>query len=304
MVYLGFHEQWKFTAAIKVPQGIWISPHHRSVFEAEQPLLARLIDPNIARILEGKTLEDGTPWFAMEYVEGKRITIYCEHHSLPVSERLRLFLEICDATRYAHWKEVIHRDLKPSNILVTAEGEVKLLDFGIAKQMSERGLRAFARTGLNPITRAYAAPEQIAKGEISSETDVYALGIVLYELLAGQLPFTPVVTKGEKSLSESAATKPSAVPSRLPGLTRGHWADLDAMILKAIHKDAASRYRTVDALIQDAQRFIAEEPLKAHPIFGALPDGKIYQAKPEKPVLRRHDVRDHYRSHCHFHAGA
>ena len=165
VVYLGFHEQWKFTAAIKVPQGIWISPHHRSVFEAEQQSLARLIHPNIARILEGKTLEDGTPWFAMEYVEGKRITIYCEHHSLPVSERLRLFLEICDATRYAHSKEVIHRDLKPSNILVTAEGEVKLLDFGIAKQMSEGAdLPASARTGLNPITRAYAAPEQIAKG--------------------------------------------------------------------------------------------------------------------------------------------
>ncbi|MGA8027414.1 MAG: protein kinase [Bryobacteraceae bacterium] len=274
--YLAWHDQWKVDAAIKVPQGIWISPRHRTVFEAEQQSLARLVHTNIARIFEGNTLEDGTPWFAMEYVDGERITAYCERKSLPVRERLRLFLEICDATRYAHSKGVIHRDLKPSNVLVTAEGNVKLLDFGVAKQVSEGlDLPAYTKTGLNPLTRAYAAPEQISNGEISSETDVYALGVILYQLLTGELPFTPGALKNEESFGTSEPVKPSARASRLHGLAKRHWADLDALILKAMHRNAADRYRTVDALMKDIRRFLDDEPLESHSASVCYRTGKF-----------------------------
>ena len=183
VVYLASHDQWKVDVAIKVPHGVWISPHHRAVFEAEQQSLARLVHTNIARIFDGRTLEDGTPWFAMEYVEGERITAYCERESLPLHDRLQAFpgglrcstvrsLERSDSSRP---EAVQHSGHRP-------RASVKLLDFGIAKQMSE-GVDgpASTKTGLNPLTRAYSAPEQFSRGEVSSETDVYALGVILHE---------------------------------------------------------------------------------------------------------------------------
>ncbi|MEE4300691.1 MAG: serine/threonine-protein kinase, partial [Pseudomonadales bacterium] len=161
-------------------------------FTEERRILARLEHPNIARLLDGGITETGQPWFAMEYVDGQPLGRWCDAHESSVEERLRLFLTVCDAVRYAHSRLVVHRDLKPDNILV-AEDErgrpvVKLLDFGIAKLL-EDGDAGLTRTEGPPLTPAYASPEQVAGEAVSTATDVYSLGVVLYELLSGQRPY-------------------------------------------------------------------------------------------------------------------
>ncbi len=220
-----------------------------------------------------RTERRGSPWNTWKASELPRIA--SANHCLSTIGS-RIFLGVCDAVRYAHSKGVIHRDLKPSNILVTPEGSVKLLDFGIAKQMSE-GVDgpASTKTGLNPLTRAYSAPEQFSRGEVSSETDVYALGVILHELLTGELPSTAEAVKDEINFQSGEPKEPSVVSSRPPGLAKRHWADLGAVILKAIHRDVAARYRTVDALMQDIQRFLNDEPLEVRPRSASYWAGKF-----------------------------
>ena len=176
VVYLAERSDLGSTAAIKILRDAWLSPARRERFAAEQRTLAQLNHPSIARLYDADTLADGTPWFVMEYVEGKPLTAYCDTHASGIRERLVLFREVCEAVQHAHRHAIIHRDLKPSNILVTTDGSVKLLDFGIAKQLESLEGADITRTGLRPMTPAYAAPEQVQAGRLGMHTDVYSLG--------------------------------------------------------------------------------------------------------------------------------
>ena len=176
-------------------------------FRSERQISASLEHPNIARLLDGGATPDGKPYFVLEYVEGEPLTGYCESRSLPIAERLHLFLEVCSAVMYAHQNLVVHRDIKPNNILVTAAGEPKLLDFGIAKLLDPGSADAAGETGtlFRMMTPDYASPEQIRGERITTTSDVYALGVVLYELLAGRKPYQVTgTTPGELMRVEKA----------------------------------------------------------------------------------------------------
>ncbi len=279
VVYLAERPDLGSLAAIKFLRDAWLSPARRERFAAEQRTLAQLNHPAIARLYDANSLPDGTPWFVMEYVEGIPLTAYCTEHQSGITERLRLFRAVAEAVQYAHSQAIIHRDLKPSNILVTADGIVKLLDFGIAKQLESLEVNADQTgTGLRLMTPAYAAPEQIGAGRIGTHTDVYSLGVVLYELLTGRLPFdtanrTPAeidaMIRNQLPVRPSLAarsTDPLAAGGSRPLLSRQRaWTDLDVLCLTAMHKDPARRYRTVDALIRDVNHYLDHEPLEARP---------------------------------------
>src|ERR1051326_2767343 len=189
VVYLAEREEFRTRVAIKFLRDAWLSPARRERFLSEQRTLAQLNHPLIARIYDADTLPNGNPWFAMEYVDGVPLTEYCRANESTVEERLRLFRSVWEAGQYAPQQPIIHRDLKPSNILVKSGGEVKLLDFGIAKQLENPHQTSDqTRTLLRLMTPAYAAPEQIRGEPVGIFTDVYALGVILFELLAGRLP--------------------------------------------------------------------------------------------------------------------
>jgi eukaryotic-like serine/threonine-protein kinase len=287
VVYLAERKDLQNQVAIKVLRDASLSPARRERFAREQQTLAQLNHPSIARLYDADVLGDGTPYFVMEYVAGASLTEYCRAHGCSLAERLRLFRSVCEAVQYAHSRAVIHRDLKPSNILVTEAGtselpEVKLLDFGIAKQLE--GLESTAaqtQTGLRLLTPAYAAPEQLRGEPVGLYTDVYALGVLLYELLTGRHPYEPAgLTPGqlEQRILESEAARPSAGarvgrggnsaalarPDAAP-LSRAAWEDLDVLCLTAMHQDPQRRYATVEALLRDLEHFARGEPLEARP---------------------------------------
>ncbi|HTR38330.1 MAG TPA: serine/threonine-protein kinase [Bryobacteraceae bacterium] len=273
VVYLAERDDLKNVAAIKVLRDAWLSPARRERFLSEQRTLAQLNHPSIARLYDAGTLAEGTPWFVMEYVEGAPLTEYCGRHDCAIAEKLRLFRLVCEAVQYAHQHAVIHRDLKPSNILVKEDGTVRLLDFGIAKQIENLDDTADqTRTGLRLMTPAYAAPEQIRGERIGVHTDVYALGVILYELLAGRLPFDLTnlsPAQAEVMIVNQEPQKPSTVAkqhrSANQTLRSAESADLDVLCLTAMHKDPARRYRSVEALIRDVDHFLGGEPLEAQP---------------------------------------
>src|ERR1700730_4139488 len=256
VVYLAERRDLGTEVAVKVLRDAWLSPARRERFASEQRTLAQLNHPLIARLYDADTLDDGTPWFVMEYVDGIPLTHYCREHECSVEQRLQLFRSVCEAVQHAHGHAVIHRDLKPSNILVKDDGSVRLLDFGIAKQLESLDLQVDqTMTGMRMMTPAYASPEQIRGDRVGISTDVYSLGVILYELLTGQLPFdlsglTPaeaatVITAHELGKA-SAAVRTNAVSgvnSRVLGKTA--WADLDGLCLSAMHKDPLRRYRSV-----------------------------------------------------------
>jgi serine/threonine-protein kinase len=268
VVYLAERSDLGSLVAIKVLRDAWLSPARRERFSAEQRTLAQLTHPSIARLYDADTLTDGTPWFVMEYVDGVPLTDYCQQHQCSLKERLHLFRAVCEAVQYAHSHAVIHRDLKPSNILVKADGTIRLLDFGIAKQIETLDSPADqTRTGLRLMTPAYAAPEQVRGEGIGVHTDVYSLGIVLYELLTSKLPFdfsklTPA--EAETIIIQRDPEKPSVAAGPV-GLSRVEWADLDVLCLTAMHKDPQRRYRSVEAVIRDIDHFLNREPLEARP---------------------------------------
>ena len=267
VVYRGERADLDGVAAIKVLRDASLSPARRERFVAEQRTLAQLSHPGIARLFDAGALPDGTPWIAMEYVEGLPLDAYCATHRAGLGDRLRLLRDICRAVQHAHQHLVVHRDLKPSNVLVTAAGEVKLLDFGIAKRLEEATDTGATRTALRLMTPAYAAPEQVLGQPLSVRTDVYALGVIAWELLTGRLPFDLAgVTPGqmERLVVEREPGRPSAAGSAEGMIvSRAQWADLDVFCQTALQKDPARRYTTVDAMARDVERFLAGEPLEA-----------------------------------------
>jgi serine/threonine protein kinase len=281
VVYLAEREDLGSQVAIKLLRDAWLSPARRGRFAIEQRTLAQLNHPSIARLYDADTSPDGTPFFVMEYVEGVPLTEFCETGAFRIPERLRLFRTVCEAVQYAHQRAVIHRDLKPSNILVKRDGSIRLLDFGIAKHLENLGDSVDqTMTGLRLMTPAYAAPEQIRGEQVGIQSDVYSLGIILYQLLAGRLPFdlanrTPV--QAEKIITETAPAKPSAAAAETiaalgesgsrskAAANRAQWADLDVLCLKAMHKDARRRYQSAEALIRDIDHYLKGEPLEARP---------------------------------------
>lgn len=277
VVYLARREDLGSVAALKILRDAWLSPARRERFAAEQRTLAHLHHPSIAQLHDAGALADGTPWFVMEYVEGVPLTTYCRERATSLEGRLELFRSVCRAVQYAHGQAVIHRDLKPSNILVTADGQVKLLDFGIAKHLEEsHGEVDQTRTGMRMMTPAYASPEQIRGERVGIQTDVYSLGVILYELLAGRPPFdlagkTPaeamsVVVEQDPERPSLAAGRPDGIETPRPRTARrAAWADLDVLCLTAMHKEPARRYPTVEALLRDLDHFLAGEPLRARP---------------------------------------
>lgn len=296
VVYLAERDDLGSRAAIKLLRDAWMSPARRGRFAVEQRTLAQLSHPSIARLYDADTLADGTPWFAMEYVEGVPLTEYFRQHKCPLAERLRLFESVCEAVRYAHSRAIIHRDLKPSNILVQSDGSVKLLDFGIAKQLDRHDSPADQTlTGLRLMTPAYAAPEQIRGEPPGTYTDVYALGVILYELLTGRLPFdlsNQSPGEAEAIILNQEPEKPSLLAKRIRNvdeygsapLPKASWADLDVLCLTAMHKNSERRYRSVDAFIRDINHYLGGEPLYARPDTISYRIGKFVRRN-RRPVV-------------------
>jgi serine/threonine-protein kinase len=263
-------------------------------FLAERQILASLSHPHIAQLLDGGTTEGELPYLVMEYVDGLPITTYCDRHGLDITSRLRLFVDVCRAVNSAHQNLVIHRDIKPGNILVTAAGQVKLLDFGIAKLLNAAmgGMAVpHTRTAFRVMTPDYASPEQVRGEPLSTGSDVYALGVVLYELLAGRRPYQ-IRTGAERELHELVCEReperPSAWAKRPPAaddaeaptpaaiasmrstspdrLQRTLAGDLDAIVMMALRKEARRRYGSAELLAEDIERHLSERPVLArHP---------------------------------------
>ncbi len=269
-------EQFEQRVAIKLLSGGWLPDDRLRRFRVEQQVLARLQHPHIARLYDGGVTENGQPYIVMEFIDGVPITAYCE--GLDIEKKLALFCAVCEAVQYAHQNLVVHRDLKPSNILVTPEGKVKLLDFGIAKLLGtenepDAGV-APTRTGLMPMTPEYAAPEQVRGEAITTATDVYALGIVLYELLTGERPYSlqgRSPAEIERAVCEVAPLRPSAVASRKKEdggrapVAHKLEGDLDTVVMKALEKDPARRYVSAEALEADLSRHVSGLPVLARP---------------------------------------
>jgi hypothetical protein len=244
-------------AAIKLLQAHQRSPAAQARFAAEARLLARLAHPHIARLLDVGIDASGQRHLVLEYVAGEPIDRWCAGRDSPLAERLRLFLQVCDAVSHAHAQLVVHRDLKPSNILVDGDGQAKLLDFGVAKLLDDTEAD-LTRTGLAALTPAYAAPEQLTGEPVSVATDVYALGVVLFELLAGQRPHA-----GDAASPASWRYRAETEPRRLRSLAPTLHSDLDAITAKALQPAPPDRYPSVVALADDLRRHLAHEPVRA-----------------------------------------
>ncbi|MFK2903041.1 protein kinase [Dyella ginsengisoli] len=248
------------------------SPILTERFSQERKLLARLEHPGIARLLDGGALADGKPFLAMEYVQGERIDAWCDRHALDLPARIALFLKVCAAVEYAHRNLIIHRDIKPANILVTEDGTPKLLDFGIARILDGQAELLVTATAAHAMTLAYASPEQIERLPLTTAADVYSLGVVLYQLVAGRRPYQHLVTP--HLLSNAIVTGDVLPPSRAarlarqeagqpPVRTRAVPRDLDAIVLKALRRKVDDRYPGVAALSADLQRFLECRPVQA-----------------------------------------
>ncbi len=245
-------------------------------FDQERILLARLQHPNIARILDGGRTDAGIPWLAMEFVDGLPLTAYCDSNALGLRARLKLFAKVCAGVQEAHRHLIVHRDLKPDNILVTRAGEPKLLDFGIARTLGDVGAD-HSTTMLTAMTPAYASPEHVRRQPLTTASDVYSLGVLLYQLIAGQRPYRleglspaeaerTICAGGTTSLRTALRSGDARKPDRALALrSKQVTADLEHVVAKAMHKDAARRYATAQALASDIERWLDDKPVLAHP---------------------------------------
>ena len=279
------HGEFRQHVALKIVRGGAESAELIAGFRAERQILASLNHPNIAHLLDVGETGDGRPYLALEFVEGAPLTAYCDARRSTIDERLRLFRSVCDAVRFAHQNLVVHRDLKPSNILVTEGGVPKLLDFGIAKVLAEESAansRDVVDSTGQALTPGYASPEQLAGGVTTTASDVYALGVILYELLARRRPYrvtgksrgellqlireTPITAasaaadEGEPAAREEIARARGTTPSRLRRRLAG---DLDAIVLRAISPTLADRYGSVEQLVADIDRSLTAQPVTA-----------------------------------------
>lgn len=293
-VYRGFRDddQFRKDVALKVVRAGQDSAFVISRFRNERQILASLDHPNIARLLDGGTTEEGLPFFVMELIEGQPITEYCDQRRLSISDRLRLFSKVCAAVQYAHQHLIIHRDIKPGNILVTVDGTPKLLDFGIAKILDLDSVSSSfdaTLTAFRVLTPGYASPEQINGEAMTTASDVYSLGVVLYELLTGRSPYRTTTTPQEIAVAvcRSELQKPSSSVRRAdaPGepaskpitvetrasqrgtspekLYRGLTGDLDNIVLMALRKEPSRRYSSVGHLQEDIRRHLESVPVLA-----------------------------------------
>ncbi|HEX9732913.1 MAG TPA: serine/threonine-protein kinase [Thermoanaerobaculia bacterium] len=227
-------------------------------FENERQLLARVAHPSIARLLDGGDTNEGLPYLVMEFVEGEPIDRHCDDPAMPTRERIRLFQKVCHAVAELHRNLIIHRDLKPSNVLVTAGGEPKLLDFGIAKDLSPAASphAALTQAGQSPpMTLLYASPEQVQGESLTTVSDVYSLGVLLYRILTGRLPYE-VDLRRHDEVSRAICEQEPVRPGKAAG-------DIGSILLKALRKRPASRYRTVDDLSDDLDRYLDGYPVRA-----------------------------------------
>ena len=297
IVYLGERDDQNYRkqVAIKMVKAGIDTAQILQRFRNERQTLAALDHSNIVKLLDGGSGEDGSPYLVMEYVEGLPIDQYCDLHQLSVDDRLRLFREVCSAVQYAHENLVIHRDLKPSNILIAKDGVPRLLDFGIAKLLNPEFFQTplVTRTDWRPMTPEYASPEQIRGQAVTTATDVYSLGVLLFELLAGHRPYAASgqsLLEMERMVCETEPERPSAViyrreekqssdgtapiiitpdrvskqrgsqPAELQRRLRG---DLDTIVLKALRKEPERRYRSVEEFSRDIERYLTGMPVAA-----------------------------------------
>jgi serine/threonine protein kinase len=277
-------EQFKKYAAIKVLKRGMDTDNLLLHFRRERQILASFDHPNIARLHDGGSTETGLPYFVMEYVEGKPIDEYCDEHELNITQRLELFQQVCGAVSYAHRHLVIHRDIKPSNIVVTAEGVPKLLDFGIAKILQSDEDANVTATGIQLMTPEFASPEQVQGLPVSTASDVYSLGVVLYQLLTGYFPYqfahrTPlevarVIITTDPELpsaiihSTEVVAKTSVSPNKLPKsntdrLTKRLQGDLDNIVLMSLRKEPHRRYQSIEQFSEDIKRHLNGLPVAA-----------------------------------------
>lgn len=293
-VYLAEREDVGLRCALKLVRGGLAAPEALDRFLFERRILARLEHPNIARLLDAGVADDGTPWFAMELVEGEPMDRYCDARNLPVAERLRLFEKICEAVAYAHRNLIVHRDLKPRNILVTSDGTPKLLDFGIAKLLGDSREPGLTGEAMRLLTPEYAAPEQLGSGPITTATDVYTLGLVLHELLSGHRAIRldgATAAEVERRVSSPVSQPPSAaamktehialrdgadvaITPRATATARGTEpaqlrrqlaGDVDAIVMRALSLEPERRYPSAAALLDDLQRHRQGLPVSARP---------------------------------------
>jgi serine/threonine-protein kinase len=280
-------QQFKQQVAIKLIQA-WLGDHELILrFRAERQILAQLSHPNVAKLLDGGVSPAGQPYLVMEYVDGPRLDQYCERRQLGLRERLLLFRQICAGVQAAHQSLIVHRDLKPANILVASDGVPKLLDFGIAKMLSPDALGAttvaVTRNTERLMTVEYASPEQVRGDAVTTATDIYSLGVLLYELLTGTRPFERGPRSNselERRVLEEEPTKPSTAAGRQAATARlpHHQAlegDLDNIILKAIQKDPARRYASVGEFSEDIRRYLEGFPVLARPDSWTYRSGKF-----------------------------
>jgi eukaryotic-like serine/threonine-protein kinase len=280
--------QFEMRVAVKVAKRGMDSDEILRRFRHERSILASLEHPNIARLYDGGISDDGRSYLVMELVEGEPITVFCDNRRLTIEERLRLFLAVCDAVRYAHSNLIVHRDLKPSNIFVTPDGSPKLLDFGIAKILVEEdGAEPLTRTGVRVLTPGYAAPEQLAGEPVTTATDVYAMGAVLHELLTGVRPKParplsvagglrdhsgPALPRASETVAarttddvELARTRAAARSTTLERWIRGLRGDVDTILLTATEPDPGRRYGSPQQLADDIEHHLSSRPIRARP---------------------------------------
>lgn len=293
--------QYEQPAAVKLLRTDRVSADARERLAQERQILARLQHPNIARLLDGGTTPEGQPYLVMAHVDGEPIDTWCHARGLSTEARLRLFLPVCEAVDYAHRNLVVHRDLKPSNILVDREGRPQLLDFGIAK-LQAAGDEALTRSGERLLTPSHASPEQVTGGPISTATDIYALGVLLYDLLVGQRPHE--ATGGNpaalaRAIVETDPARPSqalagaATSSRrlarfrqrgeqiaADRLVRELRGDLDTIVLMALRKEPERRYASARELAEDIERHLAHRPVRARPDTLAYRSAKLLRRHP------------------------
>jgi eukaryotic-like serine/threonine-protein kinase len=285
-------DQYQKQVAVKLVKRGMISEFTLTRFRHERQILASLEHPNIARLLDGGTTEDELPYFVMECVEGQAITEYCEANNLTLKQRLKLFRSVCAAVQHAHRNLVVHRDLKPSNILVTKEGVPKLLDFGIAKllapEMSHEAVTvAQTMTAMRLMTPDYASPEQVRGEPITTATDVYSLGAVLYELLTGERAHqlkSLSLAEIERVVCRTDVERPSAAAGRKKAaakLQRELAGDLDNIVLMSLRKEPERRYQSVEQLSEDIRRYLEGRPVAARQDTFGYRAGKF---------VRRHKV--------------